>query len=228
MRFLLLFVGLLFGANMLAAQTPLIESSTRKAWQPNQQVRPADFQAVPSAQLRNLQQKAGLLTDSRISFSSVLDVPRRKRDRGPLLEKAYFAAIWLKDQSATLTTDTAEMAKQQILFDLAELSARKARRTLQALQDSTRAYGTAYIYYVTVANQACALYHRQAEAYTKAIYIDNNPVAYAKWRKMVHLALQETAAYATSAQDAQRLIDGKPVEPEYEQSPTVLGTLGCK
>jgi hypothetical protein len=224
MRYVLLL--LLLCAGSLRGQS--LETPTRKAWQANQPVRPADFQALPSPKLRELQQKAGLQTDTRISFSSVLDVPARRRDRGPKREKAYFAALWLKDQSATLTADTALLARERIFFDLAELAARQARRRLQHLQDSLPGYGTAYIYYVTVANQACAWYHQQHAAFTRALYIDKQPDAYATWRRQVNAALLESAAYATPAEAARRLLSGQPVEPGYEKSPTVLGQLGCE
>ena len=158
----------------------------------------------------------------------MLDVPSKRRDRGPELEKAYFAVVWLKDQSATLVTDTAELAKQRVYFDLAELAARQARRNLQHLQDSINAYGTVYIHYVPVANQACAWYHEQSDAYTRALYIDKIPNAYATWRRQVRSLLQETTAYATPIQDAQRLLSGRLMEPGYEKSETVLGTLGYK
>ncbi|MCC3158082.1 hypothetical protein LJ737_12605 [Hymenobacter sp. 15J16-1T3B] len=224
MRYLLL---LLLCARWAGAQVPPLETPTRKAWQPRQPVLATDFQAPPTAKLRELEQKAGLRTDTRVSLGSVLDVPAKRRDRGPKLEQAYFAAIWLKDQSATLTTDTAALAQERILFDLAELAARQARRTLQQLQDSSHAYGTAYIYYVPVANQACAWYHQQVDAYTRARYIDKQPEAHATWRRRIDVALRESAAWATPAQAAQRLLGGQPVEPGYIKSPTVLGQLGC-
>ncbi|RTQ50808.1 hypothetical protein EJV47_09310 [Hymenobacter gummosus] len=220
-----LLLMLLLTTGPLAAQS--LDTPTRKAWQPGQPVLPADFQAPPSARLRELQLKAGLQADSRISLSSVLDVPARRRDRGPGLEKAYFAAIWLKDQSATLSTDTAVLARERLVFDLAELAARQARRTLQRLQDSTRAYGTVYIHYVSVANGACAWYHQQVDAFTRALYIDRQPDAYATWRRQVSAALRESAAWATPTPAAQRLLGGQPVEPGYIKSPTVLGQLGC-
>lgn len=223
MRYLLLL--LLLCAGPLRAQS--LETPTRKAWQPRQPVLSTDFQAAPSAKLRELEQKAGLRTDTRVSLSSVLDVPAKRRDRGPKLEQAYFAAIWLKDQSATLTTDTAELAKERLLFDLAELAARQARRNLQELQDSTHAYGTVYIYYVPVANRACAWYHQQVDAYTRARYLEKQPDAHASWRRRIDEALQESAAWATPPQAAQRLLTGQPVEPGYIKSPTVLGQLGC-
>lgn len=228
MRYRLLPFVLMLTANKLVAQTMLLESSARKAWQPNQPVLAADYQASPSEQLRRYQKEIGFQTDTRVSLASVLDVPSKKRDRGPKLEKAYFAAIWLKDQSATLTTDTAELAKQRVYFDLAELAARRARRTLQQLQDSIRGYGTVYIYYVQVANEACAWYHKQSDAYSKTLYIDKNPVAYLEWRKMVQRALQEWAAFATPVEAAERLLHDQPVEPGYQKSETVLGKLGCK
>ncbi|GAB2957284.1 hypothetical protein GCM10027048_24730 [Hymenobacter coalescens] len=146
MRYFFLLL-LLAASHAATSQTLSLESATRKAWQPGHSVQLTDYQAMPSEQLRRLRQKAGLQADTRVSLSSVLDVPSRRRDRGPKLEKAYFAALWLKDQSATLTQDTAELAQQRIYFDLAELAARQARRTLQQLQDSTNAYGTVYIYY---------------------------------------------------------------------------------
>lgn len=223
MRYFLLL--LLLCAGPLRAQS--LETPTRRAWQPNQPVRATDYQAAPTDKLRELEQKVGLRIDTRVSLGSVLDVPAKRRDRGPQLERAYFAAIWLKDQSATLTTDTAELAKERVLFDLAELAARQARRTLQHLQDSTRAYGTVYIYYVPVANRACAWYYQQVDTYTRARYIDKQPEAHATWRRQLDAALAESAAWATPAQAARRLLTGQPVEPGYIQSPTVLGQLGC-
>ena len=49
---------LLATAKALVAQSLPAETSTRKAWQPNQLVLATDFNAPPSEQLRRLQQQA--------------------------------------------------------------------------------------------------------------------------------------------------------------------------
>ena len=64
--------------------------------------------------------RVGLQAVVYVGLKSILDVPKKKKDRGNKLEKVYIAPAFDMTASYALTYDTGQIAMQQLYFDIAE------------------------------------------------------------------------------------------------------------
>lgn len=169
--------------------------------------------------------RVGLQAMSYIGLWSILDVPKKKKDRGKKLEKVYIAPAFDMTASYILTHDTTQTTIQQLYFDIAETWARWARQRLSNYQDSLKGYGALYIMYTTVLKEARAGHQQMNDAYTKDVIVNKKADAFNKWKKIIYDKLQETSSWATKQEDCYRFILNRPIEAGYEKSPTVLAAI---
>jgi hypothetical protein len=203
------------------AQNLLSENDQYKGWTIVTQLTFADFKGKPTNQLRNLNKEVGLLASAQVGIKTVLDVPKRKKDRGAMLEKVYVAPFFFKQTSVTLTRDPNELDKQRLYFDMAEVYARMMRREFIHLADSAKTYGTIWIMYSSIKEHYCSEYKKMFDSYTYDVFVDKKPEAYQQWRNLIDEALKETELYQTTKADCHRLLTDKPIDPDYEQSDMV-------
>lgn len=217
----------LFSALSLTAwgQTFKTEDQNLKGWTKDVKLVYADFTGKPTDQLKRLNKEAGLQASAQVCLKSILDVPKKKRDRGRLLEKVYVAPFFIKPTSVAMTKDEAELDKQRLYFDMAELNARMMREDIERIQDSTKAYGTVWIFYSSIRDFYCTRLGRMFDAYTYDVFVEKTEGAFAKWREQIDKELKELDKYATTKKDCHRLMTDLPVDPEYEPSEKVLDTF---
>jgi hypothetical protein len=228
--FLLIIGSVLLGSLAANAQTVSTKAGDVLCWQPGQHLTVADFNRQHSDMMLRLHQEHGVQATATVAIFRVLDVPAKKHDRGQQLEQAYFVPGWLRSRSETFTADTAELARQQLFLDLAEVCCRRARKQVQALQDSLpRAYGTTYIFYPRIANECCQKYSELSQTYLMEALLEKKPGAYEKWRQQIRTQLAELEAFATTARDCERALTNRPVLPGYQLSATLFSALiPCK
>lgn len=208
-----------------SGQTFKTEDQNLKGWTKETKIVYADFKAKPTDQLKKLNKEAGLQASAQVGLKSVLDVPKKKRDRGRLLEKVYVAPFFIKTTSATMTNDEKELDKQRLYFDMAEVYARMMRRAIEHIQDSTKAYGTIWIMYSSIKDYYCSEFGKMFNDYTYEVLVEKKEGAYDRWRELIDKALSETDDYATKPEDCARLLTGLPIDPRYEQSEKVAGSF---
>lgn len=211
----------------VTAQT-LFENDKLKFWQPDIKLTIADFKADTST-IGKLNRKYGVQAYSYCILKSVLDVPKKKKERGKKLEKIYFAPCIDKYQSVSITTDSFELAKQQVYLDITELYARIARIQLESYRDSLdNVYGLYWSLYSTVVSDVCIERNEMYDAYTNDVFIIDKDGYYQKWRQLIDERLSETTKYATTPEDCNRFLSGKPLTKDYKMSPDYLGEIKCK
>jgi hypothetical protein len=201
------------------------EDSTHIIWQPGMNLSFEDFQGIPSEKEMDMFRKYNLTASAAIGIWSVLNVPKKKRDRGKKREKVYFAPAFSKVGSSAISPDSMQIAIQEVYFDIAELSARWARRELQSMQYKMNGYGTLYIMYTTVEKDMQDKYRQMIGVYTKEVIVEKKPGAYESWSAFYDEMLEETKEWATTPEECHRQLTGKPTEPGYEKSPTVAGPI---
>lgn len=201
------------------------EDSTHIFWQPGVNLSFGDFKGTPSEKEMEMLRKYEITALAAIGIWSVLDVPKRKKDRGKKLEKVYFAPAFSIMGSSAISPDSMQIAIQKVYFDIAELAARWARRELQSMQEKMNAYGTLYFMYTTVEKDMQDKYLQMINAYTQEVIIEKKPGAYESWRSFYDEMLEETKAWATTPEECHRHLTGKPTERGYEKSPTVAGPM---
>jgi hypothetical protein len=221
------FVTLLLCLNFLQIKGQiLIETDSLKFWQSNLNLNNSDFKGdTTTANALKWKEKINLLASSGVSVVRFLDIPKKKKNRGKMLEKAYFVPCWRKHQSYTFTTDSFEIEKQKLYFDIAEMICRMARKDIDSLQNTSKAYGMLYFTYVDIANHYCEKFGEFHREYTQAVFVRKEEKAYKLWRDTTHAKLKELDKYATTQIDCQRVITNIPVDKEYILSPTIYGQL---
>lgn len=203
------------------------ETDSVKLWQPNTRIIFSDFKGdTTNEKAKKYKDNIGLLASSNVSVGRYLDIPKKKKNRGKMLEKAYFVPRWVKYNSYSFTTDSFEIAKQRLYFDMAEMICRMARRDIDSIQNyPMKAYGTLYITYVDIANHYCSKLYEFHRAYTQEVFVKKEEKAYEKWRAIIDDQLIKLEKYATQPMDCQRFITGQPVDKDYILSPTIYGEL---
>ncbi|MEO7991518.1 MAG: hypothetical protein ABI663_18340 [Chryseolinea sp.] len=221
----LLFTLLSFIYVTASGQTSKTEDQNLKGWTKETKIVYADFKGKPTDQLRRLNKEVGLQASAQVGLKSVLDVPKKKRDRGRLLEKVYVAPFFIKTTSVTMTKDEKELDKQRLYFDMGEVYARMMRREIEHIQDSAKSYGTIWIMYSSIKDYYCSEFGRMFNDYTYEIFVEKKEGAYEKWRELIDKGLSETDKYATKKEDCHRLLTNLPIDLEYEQSEKVLDSF---
>lgn len=223
-RYLLLLLLALFSITA-SGQTYKTEDQNLKGWTKDAKIVHADFNGKPTEQLKRLNKEIGLQASAQIVLQSILDVPKKKKNRGRLLEKVYVAPFFVKNTSVAMTQDEKELDKQRLYFDMGEAVARTMRKDIEHIQDSTRSYGTMWILYSSIRDYYCTEFKRMFDAYTYEVFVEKKEGAFEKWRELIDKRLTELSSYATKEQDCHRLLTEQPIDPDYEQSDTVMDTF---
>lgn len=200
-------------------------NETHILWQSDTRITKEDYQGQPTSQVDKMMDEYGFTAAASVGLWSVVDIPKKKKDRYKKFEKVYFAPAFEKTTSYIRTDDSLQIEMQNIYFDMCEVWARWARRELKALQDTTKATGTLSIFFMTVKEDMDKNRILMFRAYFKEVFIDKGEGAFEKWRKEVDKTLEETKMWATRPEECHRLLTQKPIEEGYIKSPTLIGPL---
>lgn len=222
----LTFLFLITFATSVHAQTNFVtRDSAHIFWQPGISLTAPDFKGDSAGKYKELYRKPDVKAMAHIGIWSILDVPKKKKDKGKKLEKVYIAPAFDIKASFILAGDPAQIGKQQIYFDIAEIWARWARQQFKSYQETIPGYGIVFSMYSTVIRDMKAQQSKMNDDYTNEVFIDKTPDSFAKWRKIIYDKLEETKAWATTPQECFRFITDKPIDEDYEQSPTVMSAI---
>lgn len=226
-KFSLIIISFLVCGLLKAQEVSKTETETHIFWQPDRVLKKMDFKGDGSSNPKFIKycDDLNLCTSASIGVFAVLDIPKKKRDKGELIEKAYFLPAFEKTTSYILKNDTLGIEKQKIVFDIYEISARFARQQLNHLQDSIGGYGIISIMFKSVEARAIEMRDFFVESYTKDIYIDKKEGAFEDWRKQIDNLLIDTKEFATKLEDCNRFIKKQPIDDNYEQAKTVINNL---
>ncbi|WP_310558367.1 hypothetical protein [Flavobacterium sp.] len=194
-------------------------------WQPNTKITKTDYQGQPTSQVDKMMDEYGFTASASVGLWSVLDIPKKKKDRYKKFEKVYFAPAFEKTTSYIRTNDSLQIEMQNLYFDICEVWARWARKELKVFQDATKATGTMSIFYMTVKEDMHKNRISMFRAYFKEVFIDKNKGAFEKWRKEIDKTLEETKMWATAPEECHRLLTQKPIEEGYIMAPPLIGPL---
>jgi hypothetical protein len=206
-----------------------IDYSTRDSihifWQPGIKITYSDYKGLPQKQIEELMDKYGFSASASVGIWSVLDIPKKKKDRYKKFEKVYFAPAFERTTSYAKTDDTLQISMQNIYLDICEIWARWAREQLTKIQDSTKATGTLSIMYTTVKQEMNEKRLAMYRSYFKDVFVDKKVGALTNWRNLIDKWLIETKGWATRPEECYRLMTGKPIEEGYIMAPTLIGPM---
>lgn len=229
-HFVRLFILLSIGQWVTAQKAELAETKNYIFWQPNRLLQVTDFRGTGSRFVKHNQycNQYNMCTMAFVGIYATLDVPKKMHDRGKLLEKAYFVPVFEKSSSYILKKDTSGINKQQIIFDIYEISARFARKKMLQYRDSLPGYGSATLVFKTVETDASEFRTTLLNAYTSDMYINKINNAYAIWRDRIDTLLKNTNSYTTTLEDCQRAIKKEPLSRKYITPKLFIGDLNAE
>ncbi len=217
--FLVIFLMLIFENSV--AQYNWSETDQYICWQESRELTPIDFLGVVGdcglAEVDNISIEASAC----LGIWAILDIPKTWK-KGVEYERFYFAPVFDKNISWTQTNDTIEIKKQQVYFNICELSSRWARRELYDIRkQANNATGTSAIYFLTVKEKMNTLKKEIYASYFDAVFRTNSLNS---WVNFTQKMLLETQEYATTQKEFQRLLTGKS-EKGYKQAEKVIGAM---
>jgi len=197
-------------------------------WQPNTKINFSHFQAesdtscIFSVAGHNFQMSAT------IRLESVVDIPKRRRDRRRKFDRLYLAPVFCKHCSCILSEDSLELKAFQLLFDIAEVSARGIRRDLSEFREKANAVNLYSMWFTTVRTSWENTMRGIWASIFRDVFIEPKEDAYKQWRETVNEFLKQSETHATRPEEIYRFIRGKPVERGYQVAPTIMGDLGSR
>lgn len=199
-------------------------------WQFDRVLKSQDFKGTGSRFTKHNQycNDYDMCTMAFLGIFTELDIPKKSRNKEKLLERAYFVPMFEITSSYILKHDTAGVKKQQIIFDIYELSARYARKALKQYQDSIPGYGTVSLMFKTIEMDAADFRNTLVNNYTTDVYIDKKAGAYETWRTKVNLLLIDSQPFATTPQECYRAILKSPIDSRYVITRNLMPDLNAK
>jgi hypothetical protein len=194
-------------------------------WQPDLKITLNDYKGDSTKEVMAILRKYDFSASASVGIWTVLDIPKKKNERGKKLEKAYFAPAFERTTSFTLTNDTLEIVKQNLYFDICEIWARWARKELQSIQDTMKSYGSISIMYTTIKKEMNDKKVEMYRSYFKDVFINKKEGSFQLWRDEVHKTLNNSTEWATKPEECYRLMSKKPIDDSYIMAPTLIGPL---
>ena len=197
-------------------------------WQPNLKITYNDYKCDTTKERIKDMKQYGYYASASIGIWSVLDIPKKKKDRYKKFEKVYFAPAFERTTSAAIKNDSLQIAMQNILLDINEICARWARRELNSWKERTNATGAISLRYLCVKKQMIKKSEKMRNGFIKQAFIQKKDSAFLKWRLTIDSILNETSKWATTPEECYRLMTGKPIEKDYIMAPSLIDMCADK
>jgi hypothetical protein len=201
-----------------------IENEKDIYWQPNVQIDFSDYQSPTDDACLKYKEKYGFTMSSNIGFRGVVDVSKKKGQ----YDKFYLTPVFCKNCSCILSEDSLILKVDRLLFDIAELNARSARRELLDLQKEMNTENTYSIFFTTVKNKWEENMLSSFGTVIREVLIEKKDSAYISWRELIDELLQETESYSTKPEDCYRFVKNEPIEKGYKMAKTIIGDMRSK
>jgi hypothetical protein len=229
----LIFIFFSFIVSMANGQSHLqTEDKENLYWQPNIKIDYSHFQSESNADCIKYNEKYGLKMSANIQLRGIVDIPKshlaRKIKNRTGNDKAYLAPAFCKNCSCILSEDSVELVVYQLLFDVAEMCARGARKELLETQKQMNINNVNTMLFTTVKNKWEERMRGTWASIYQDVLIQKKDGAYAEWRKLVDELLEANKAFSTQPNEINRLILGKPIEQDYIQAESIIGDLKRK
>ena len=208
------------------------ESENDLFWQPNVQISFSHFQEKADTACIKYYEKYGLQMSSNIGFRGVVDIPKSHLSRNIRkrtgFDKSYLAPVFCKNCSCILSENTLELKVHQLLFDVAEMCARGARRELFERQSEMNINNVNTMFFTTVKNSWEEKMRGTFGSILQDVLIQKKEGSFAEWRQLIDELLEKNEHFATQPKEIYRFILGKPIEKDYVMAETIMGDLRNK
>ena len=188
----------------LSAQKEFITENEKDIyWQPDSQIDFSDYQSSNDSNCIKYNTKYGLQMSSSIGFRGVVDIPLKRKK----FDKFYLAPVFCKSCSCILSEDSLGLKVDRLLFDIAEVCVRNARKEMLELNAQMKADNTNTMFLTTVKNKWDEKMRSFFGTVIREVLIEKYDSAYVKWRKTTDEILQQTESYKTDQRHCLRLLE---------------------
>jgi hypothetical protein len=198
-------------------------------WQPDVEIDYSHFQSESDADCIKYNEKYGLKMSANIQLKGIVDIPKshlsRKIKKRTGNDKAYLAPVFCKNCSCILSEDSIELEVCQLLFDVAEMCARGARKELIETQEQMNINNVNTMFFTTIRNKWDERMRGTWASIYQDVLIQKKDSSYVEWRKLVDELLEANKDYSTQPNEIKRLILGEPIEQDYVQAKSIIGDL---
>ena len=193
----------------------LTRDSTHIFWQPDLSIGLQDYIGNPTNQVMDLMRRYKFGASASIGIWSVMDIPKKPKQRRRKPEKIYIAPAFERTTSFALVDDPKELEIQNTYLDICEIWARWARERLDFISDSSGTPGTLTVMFPKVMRDMEEKRMEMHGRYSREVIIEKKPAAFNGWRKIIDDELNKTKKWATKPEDCHRFVTGKPLDMDY-------------
>lgn len=205
------------------------EDANNLYWQPDVEVNYSHFQSESDADCIKFNNKYGFKMSPNIQLKSIVDIPKSHRSRKVKKrigdDKAYLAPIFCKDCSCILSEDSTELRVTQLLFDVAEMCSRGARKELSEMKAEMNVNNVNTMFFTTIINSWDEKMRSTWASIYQDVLIQKKDSAFIEWRQLIDELMDENNAFSTQPYEIERLISGEPIEEGYVQARYIIGDM---
>lgn len=193
------------------------ESKTHIGWQADRRLTKDDYQGDFSKDPRQqfYCDKVGLCVNAATGVFYRIDVKKGRYKPGEYYEKLYVAPLFQKNISCySPTADSMDFAKQQLVFDIDELTARYMKYQFHHFLDTFNLHcdNECTFFFMSFYEEAMAFHDTVISRYTNDVYLANREGAFDEWRQRVDQLLDSYKDFATTPEEVQRILFDKPLD----------------
>ncbi len=161
-----------------------------------------------------------------LGFWHVVDIPKKGKGKGKL-DKGYICAAFSKFHSCIIARDSFDLMCAQLLWDAMEIGTRMSRIQLDSLQtEAGLPIDNFYsMYLMTAVGIGKEFYSNVLYRVIQDVQIPRDEKKYLEYRRMFDNFLKSTAKFASSKEEATRLLAGKTIEPYLKEAVNIVGDL---
>ena len=207
------------------------ETDTHIFWHPGVKLTFDMFQGAPSDSVVKCLTDQNIFHEQYLGLWGLMDVPKSKQGwKKGMEEKPYICAAMDKKNSFLILRDSTELKYAQLCFDACEVAARVARQNLAARVDSAKigfplgkVNGVIYIWFQTCLTDG-RMFKQMCMNDLIPMIQSRDEELYNEYRRMIDNLLRETEGFATTPEEIQRFITGKP-DKGYKLAKSMIGDL---
>jgi hypothetical protein len=225
MKVIVLTIGFLIISMTLYSQKSELNRNDWIYWQSDKPLTFEDYKGrVGSCGPEVIDDSVNIEVSACLGLWSILDIPKSWK-KGVEYEKFYFVPVFNVKKSWAKSNDSIALLKQQVYFDLNELSARWARKELYGLREQMEnATGTTAIYYSTIKKKMHEMKQGMYSSYFNAVFRTNSLDSLQSWVDFTAEMLEETKDYETKKIEFERIITGES-EKGYKEAKKIIGPM---
>ena len=218
-KIIIFFVSCAISINLNAQLT---ETKKDLYWQPERKIEFSDYQSISDDDCVKYNKMYGVHMQASIGFRWAVDVPKKWNGK---IDKGYIVPVFCKNCSCILSENSLELKTDQLLFDITEICARRARIDLNNFQKEMNIDNPNSMFFTSVRSKWEENKRKFFGAVINEILLEKQEGAYEKWRKSTDELLEETKDFATKPEDCYRIVLGKPIEKGYKKAKSITGDL---